>query len=393
MKHITPILFTHLSAMTLCHPVSHKQPRVRSTRGLTYRQRWAIGGLVLCGLAVVNDAQAVALVVESGSGDNFWELASGTSVTTHPTATSSGGTGGWAFRWNVAPVAQGSPNLCSGTTGYVAQSGVIKAGVKIAQGIILHFTSGSLTNTVSLTVPTSSSQPGSATLQADGTMTNPTNSVASYTQVLCTSLPTGTAVTQGAETNTQLTGGRLYVYVDETALPGTYTVPALNLVVDHKSAAKTQISQGGTLTVIKKATCTVSIPAAVNFGSIPNRIDMVTESGQINVGCEGGTGQTKVNYRAMPTIPAVGAKQYMPMFNQTSKSEVATIRAFLGPTGAATAACIDAGNSMQMDGSSQSLGTVPLNGSIEQQVTWTLCPVPDPEPGPATASMSFEIDW
>jgi len=355
-------------------------------------RQWHTWLIISSGMMFTGAVQAADLTVESGSGAHFWSTASGMIDTTRV----GGGRGeNWAFRWNIAAAGQSSPNSCNSTTGYIAQDiGPVRGGIKIAQGVVLYFTAGNLSSTISVTKNSSQQLlTTTANLTADGTMANLTGDyIANYKQVLCTTISYESPT--GSTTKTALTGGSMSIYVDDTAVPGTYTVQAINLVLDISGAKTTQIAAGGTLTVIRKASCNVSVPAVVNFGTVSPGSIILTESGQIAVQCQDGdAASTPVNYRATPAAATSGATTYIPMLNQASKSEVGVIRAFLGTNGVTDAGCKDASSSMYMNGTSHLLTSVAKNGSSNVPVTWTLCPTANPEPGPATAALALEIDW
>ena len=373
--------------------------KLNTPRRSVFKSQWTTWPILFSSMMLSATSQAANLSVAVGSGDHFWSNASGTVDSVRVGMANS--FNNYAFRWNIAPAGISNPHGCGASPqAYIAQNtGPVRGGIKIAEGVILHFTAGNLSNTLRATKNGGSLTPLTATASiiANGTMTNLNGvSVSGFAQVLCASLPGGEGYNTPKEspTKSQLTGGRLSIYVDDTALPGTYTVPALLLAVDISGGTSTQIAAGGTITVIANVSCTINMPAVVNFGTVLPGTSIVTKDGQIAVKCQNGlAASTSVNYRATPTTLAPGATTHIPLLNQSSKSEVGTIRGFLGTNGVTEAGCNDASSSMYMDGSSHFLTSVSRNGTSNVPVTWTLCPVANPEPGLATAGLAIEIDW
>lgn len=373
--------------------------KLNTPRRSVFKSQWTAWPILFSSMMLSATSQAANISATVGSGDNFWSTASGTVDTVRVGGANS--FNNYAFRWNIAPAGISSPHACGASPqAYIAQNiGPVSGGIKIAEGVILHFTAGNLSNTLRATKNAGplTSLTATANLTANGTMANLNGvSVAGFQQILCASLPGNELYNTpvGSPTKSQLTAGSLSIYVDDTARPGTYTVPALLLVVDISGGTSTQIAAGGTITVTAKASCTINMPAVVNFGTVLPGTSIVTKDGQIGVQCQNGlAASNSVNYRATPTTLAPGATTHIPLLNQSSKSEVGTIRGFLGANGVTEAGCNDASSSMYMDGSSHFLTSVSKNGSSNVPVTWTLCPIPNSEPGLATAGLAIEIDW
>ncbi|WP_272522634.1 hypothetical protein [Providencia sp. PROV202] len=231
------------------------------------RLMWAA---MVMNMAILHSAQATELTVYIGSGSTFWSNASRSITGNHIASTDSTGPNGWAFRWNLVPDTNISSGCGSSSYGFVDITSLgipPKVGMKIADGIILYFTQGNLKSSLTVTVP--QRPEATASLSADGTMSNLTNSSAGYNQRLCASLPSNTAVRDNATVNTSLTNGKLAVYVDKSAKSGTYNIPAIYLVSDTKYALSGLVAAGGTLTVkYPPLSCSVSAPPKIDFGKV-----------------------------------------------------------------------------------------------------------------------------
>lgn len=373
--------------------------KFNASRRSVFKSQWTAWPILFSSMMLSATSQAANISAVVGSGDHFWSNASGTVDSVRVGMANS--FNNYAFRWNIAPAGISDPHGCGGSPKvYIAQNtGPVRGGIRIAEGVILHFTAGNLSNTLRATKNGGPLTPLTATASiiANGTMANLNGvSVSGYEQVLCASLPGGEGYNtpKGSPTKSQLTGGRLSIYVDDTALPGTYTVPALFLAVDISGGASTQIAAGGTITVVAKESCTLSMQSLVRFATILPGTSMTTTDAPWSVKCQNGlAASTSINYRATPTSLSSGATTSFPLLNTSSKSEVGTIRGFLGANGVTEAGCNDAPSSIYIDGSSHFLTSVSNNGSSSVPITWTLCPTPNPEPGVATAILAIEIDW
>lgn len=250
------------SAVNQPYKANKSYPLVSGTRLM-----WAA---IIMNMAILHSAQAVELTVYKGSGSTFWSNASGSITAKHSGSTDATGANNWAFRWNLVPDTNMSTNCGSSNYGFVDIAGFgmpPKVGMKITDDIILYFTQGNLKSSLTVTVP--QRPEATASLNVDGTMSNLINSRSGYSQRLCASLPNNTAVKEGATVKASLTSGKLAVYVNKSAKPGSYNIPAVYLVADTKSTSSVLVAAGGTLIVkYPQLSCTVSTPPKIDFGKV-----------------------------------------------------------------------------------------------------------------------------
>ena len=388
----------------------YQQDKVGKILSLVSEKWLLIWTVIIINIVAVHSARAADLTVLVGSGSTFWSNASGNITGVHPNKTDADASGEWAtiywaLRWNLVPEGSRNSSRCtSATSGFVDISGlgmIPQVGMKIADGIVLYFTNGDLKSSIVSTQPATSA--GTATLSSNGTITGLTNSRMSDTQKLCATIPAGVAIPSGATVNTSLTNGKLAVYVDKTAKPGTYNIPSIYLVTDIKSSLSGLVASGGTLIVKDQLFCSVSTPPLINFGNvdISGRKDfdlLGVNNGELHVTCTGGVSTTTATATARIRGTTGRYTNTLKMDLSSGGESPAEIRGFIGQGINLAGACADQTNYpgwIQFDsGKNQSISIGKFNvGQNNIPYSFSLCATGKNGLGPAKAQATINIDW
>lgn len=368
---------------------------------------------IIINMAIVYSAQAIELTVNRGSGSSFWSDASGSLTGEHTRVSSD--TNGWAFRWNLVPGEINTTRCTDSTKGFVDTSSLgmyPKVGMKIADGVILYFTQGNLENSLTLTKP--QQLKATASLNVDGTMSNLTNSSSGYDQKLCASVPENTSIEKGAIVNTSLTNGKLAVYVDKSAKPGTYNIPSVKLVANIGDSILSSVVAAGGKLIVKypPLSCSILMPPNIDFGNVNiwewegNTSGNLREKeynvlksidGELTITC---TGDNDVRAPAKLTLTKIGTKEgyandLLMMMDATNEIAPAVVRASIKsifPPCSAEGIYFYSGK-VKPKGNIVDLGSISSGQNIIPY-RFSLCSYGEGfKSGSASASATITIDW